>query len=209
MTRPAPNPGLPSSDPAGMNGLNVPEDLSSGWRDEAACLEHPAEWFTGPHEPGDTQRAIDVCNTCPVKQPCLDAALAIEVSADLGIWGGTTPTTRRRIRRERARDRMASRDERPSLPNLQPAENLPAEADRLRLIEDDHGDFIDQSGRVIVFRIHGDPPFMLMIDGRPRARTSTVADAAGLAERFLTRAARANDVRADHPPPGDRARRRT
>jgi hypothetical protein len=38
---------------------------------------------------------------------------------------------------------------------------------------------------VIVFEIHGEPPYMLMIDGKPRARTMTVQDAAALAERFL------------------------
>jgi WhiB family transcriptional regulator, redox-sensing transcriptional regulator len=190
-----------------MTAHTVPDDPAS-WRDEAACLEHPAEWFTGPHEPGDTQRAIDVCTTCPVKQPCLDAALEIEVSADLGIWGGTTPTTRRRLRRERARNHVAPRDDRHP-PEPRPARTLTAEADRLRLVADDHGDFIDQSGRVIVFEIHGDPPFMLMIDGRPRARTSCVDDAAGLAARFLTRAARETDVGAEHPTPRDRPRRRT
>jgi hypothetical protein len=38
---------------------------------------------------------------------------------------------------------------------------------------------------VIVFEIHGEPPYMLMIDGKPRARTMTVQAAAALAERFL------------------------
>jgi WhiB family transcriptional regulator, redox-sensing transcriptional regulator len=190
-----------------MTTHTVPDDPDASWRDNAACLDHPAEWFTGPHEPGDTRRAIDVCNTCPVKRPCLDAALAIEVSADLGIWGGTTPTTRRRLRHERARNRVAPLEGSPPLPELRPAGNLTTEPDRLRLIEDANGDFIDQSERVIVFRIHGDPPFMLMIDGRPRARTSTVDDAAGLAARFLTGAPRTTDVGADHRTPGDRTRR--
>jgi hypothetical protein len=60
----------------------------------------------------------------------------------------------------------------------------------LELLEDEHGDHVDRSGRVIVFEIHGDPPFMLMIDGKPRARTSTVRDAAGLAARLLVNPAR-------------------
>jgi WhiB family transcriptional regulator, redox-sensing transcriptional regulator len=191
-----------------MTANTVPGDPAS-WRDNAACLEHPAEWFTGPHQPGDTQRAIDVCNTCPVKQPCLHAALEIEVSADLGIWGGTTPTTRRRLRRERARNPVAPHDDRHPPPEPRPTENLTVQADRLRLFEDDHGDFIDQSGRVIVFKIHGDPPFMLMVDGRPRARTSCLDDAAGLAARFLTRDPRETDVRAEDRTPRERTRRRT
>lgn len=173
-------------------------DLGSGWRDEAACLEHPAEWFTGPHEPGDTRRAIDVCTTCLVKQPCLDAALSIEVSADLGIWGGTTPATRRRIRRERTRSRAALGTDRRRMPEPGPTANPTRPTERLRLVEDDNGDFIDQSGRVIVFKIHGDPPFMLMIDGRPRARTATVEDAAGLAARLLPGPSRVRDHREVH-----------
>lgn len=83
-----------------MTPDRFPDDRGHSRREDAACREHPAEWFTGPHAPGDTRRAIDVCTTCPVRKPCLDAALGIDVSADIGIWGGTTPATRRRLRRE-------------------------------------------------------------------------------------------------------------
>jgi WhiB family transcriptional regulator, redox-sensing transcriptional regulator len=172
-----------------MTARTVPEDLGRSWRDEAACLDHPAEWFTGPHAPGDTRRAIDVCNTCPVKQPCLAAALDLEVSADLGIWGGTTPTTRRRLRRERAgEDSPRGRPKR--VPDQMDQEDtLHCSDSTLELFEDEHGDHVDRSGRIVVFEIHGDPPFMLMIDGKPRARTSTVRDAAGLAARLLLKIA--------------------
>jgi hypothetical protein len=172
-----------------MTARTVPEDLGNNWRDEAACLDHPAEWFTGPHAPGDTRRAIDVCNTCPVKQPCLEAALDLEVSADLGIWGGTTPTTRRRLRRERAGE--DSRRGRPKrVPDqMDQDDTLHCSDSTLELFEDEHGDHVDRSGRIVVFEIHGDPPFMLMIDGKPRARTSTVRDAAGLAARLLLKIA--------------------
>ena len=195
--------------PTGMTADPVLDDPRDSWRDDAACLDHPAEWFTGPHDPGDTRRAIEVCNTCPVKQPCLEAALSIEVSADIGIWGGTTPAERRRLRRERARDRIPSRADSQPPPQRRPAEKLTAPADRIRLVADDNGDFIDRSGRVIVFEIHGDPPFMLMIDGRPRARTTTVDDAANLAARFLTKTAKPADARADQRTPDERPRRRT
>jgi hypothetical protein len=69
-----------------MTADTVPGEPAS-WRDDAACLEHPAEWFTGPHQPGDTQRAIEVCNTCPVKRPCLDAALKIARSPPTSASG--------------------------------------------------------------------------------------------------------------------------
>jgi WhiB family transcriptional regulator, redox-sensing transcriptional regulator len=167
----------------------APDDPGRSWRDDAACLDHPAEWFTDP-APGDTRRAVDVCNTCPVKRPCLDAALEIEVSADLGIWGGTTPNTRRRLRRERA-GVASPRDRAKHVPDRMDQEAALQDSDStLELIEDEHGDHVDRSGRVIVFEIHGDPPFMLMIDGKPRARTSTVRDAAGLAARLLVNPAR-------------------
>ena len=173
-----------------MTANTAPGDPHDSWREDAACLDHPAEWFTGPHEPGDTGRAIDVCNTCPVRQPCLEAALQIEVSADLGIWGGTTPATRRRIRREH-NDPRSEMDDGPGrrTRNLS-ANNLPMPTGKLDLLEDERGDHVDRTGRVIVFEIHGEPPYMLMIDGKPRARTSTVSDAAGLAARFLRSDAR-------------------
>ena len=179
-------------------------DPDSSWRDDAACLEHPTEWFTGPHEPGDTRRAIEVCTTCPVRQPCLEAALEIEVTADLGIWGATTPATRRRLRREQAqlgaaKDTTAPFDQRG---------DVEISALRLELFENEHGDHLDRTGRVIVFELHGEPPYMLMIDGKPRARTSTVRDAAGLAARFIANTRRSPDGR-EHPVPGRVAPRRT
>jgi hypothetical protein len=164
-----------------MTAHTVPNDPDVSWRDDAACLDHPADWFTGPQQPGDTRRALEVCNTCPVKRPCLEAALGIEISADIGIWGGTTPTTRRRIRRGQTNIDEALRSERP--PN-DPGEDFVRSGD-LELRQDEHGDHIDDSRRVIVFEIHGEPPYMLMIDGKPRARTMTILDAAALAERFM------------------------
>ena len=173
-----------------MTAHTVRDDPGSSWRDDAACLEYPAEWFTGPHQPGDTRRAIDVCDTCLVKRPCLEAALRIEVSADLGIWGGTTPATRRRIRRERAESRSAIDANRGTLAAPAQLDRPPMRTGTLELFKDANGDHIDRTGRVIVFEIHGEPPYMLMIDGQPRARTSTVSDAAGLAARFLAADAR-------------------
>lgn len=76
----------------------------------------------------------------------------------------------------------------------------------LELLEDEHGDHVDRTGRVIVFELYGDPPYMLMIDGKPRARTTTVEDAAGLAARFISAdmhlAAGTIVARASQPPGG-------
>jgi hypothetical protein len=155
----------------------------------------------GPQQPGDTRRAITVCTTCPVKRACLEAALDIEVSADIGIWGGTTPTARRRIRRGQSNIDQALRSDRAG-PTADIGENCVRRGD-LELRQDEHGDHTDGSRRVIVFEIHGEPPYMLMIDGKPRARTTTVEDAAGLADRLLRADQRGSPTPAanngDHP----------
>ncbi|TMK81786.1 MAG: WhiB family transcriptional regulator, partial [Actinobacteria bacterium] len=44
--------------------------------------------------------ALSICATCPVRAQCLD--YAIRNRETYGIWGGTTPDQRRRIRREHA-----------------------------------------------------------------------------------------------------------
>jgi WhiB family redox-sensing transcriptional regulator len=46
----------------------------------------------------DAAAALSFCMVCPVKEECLQDALAQEVNPD-GVWGGTTQTERRKIRR--------------------------------------------------------------------------------------------------------------
>jgi WhiB family redox-sensing transcriptional regulator len=43
--------------------------------------------------------AIKVCNTCPVKQACLDHALS--VPEIFGVWGGMTEEQRHEILKKR------------------------------------------------------------------------------------------------------------
>ncbi len=40
--------------------------------------------------------AIMVCNICPIKEACLAYGLEFE---DYGVWGGTTPSKRREMRK--------------------------------------------------------------------------------------------------------------
>ena len=47
----------------------------------------------------DVARAKTVCAACPVREPCLDAALATGGHHDHGIQGGTTPKERIRLRK--------------------------------------------------------------------------------------------------------------
>jgi WhiB family transcriptional regulator, redox-sensing transcriptional regulator len=79
---------------------------------DAACGEQDLELFYP--DPGDlaTERAAkQVCAGCPVKQPCLEMALAI--GDQHAILGGTTPEERGRLRRQRqqvhAREQAAQR----------------------------------------------------------------------------------------------------
>lgn len=78
----------------------------SNWRKDAACKDLPTEWWFDlhPKKQGKTgrplwteemKRAIAICQECPVKDECLDWALQNE---DYGIWGGTTPTQRKKLR---------------------------------------------------------------------------------------------------------------
>jgi WhiB family transcriptional regulator, redox-sensing transcriptional regulator len=73
------------------------------WADFAACQnEDPGLFFplTWEEHPGQSiEQARRVCRTCPVKAACLDWAL--RTGEPDGIWGGTTPAERRRLRAHR------------------------------------------------------------------------------------------------------------
>src|SRR5258708_6723943 len=68
------------------------------WMSDALCLEYPRDWwFPSRGEPID--RARDVCRRCLVQRECL--TLAIVEGLDQGIFGGTSPKDRRRLRVQR------------------------------------------------------------------------------------------------------------
>jgi WhiB family transcriptional regulator, redox-sensing transcriptional regulator len=65
-----------------------------GWRDRAACRgkSHP-DWD------GELRGYLfEICMGCPVRDECLMEALDHESRSDAGVWGGTGPEERRRIR---------------------------------------------------------------------------------------------------------------
>lgn len=69
------------------------------WRKQAACKNLPTEWwFPDVGGEGGMERAVEICKTCPVKEPCLEWAIAHE---DNGIWGATTPLQRKKLRKIR------------------------------------------------------------------------------------------------------------
>jgi WhiB family redox-sensing transcriptional regulator len=67
----------------------------------AACRDADCELFfpLGPVGPGavSAREAKSVCETCPVREPCLEYALT-HGCAD-GVWGGLTELERRALRR--------------------------------------------------------------------------------------------------------------
>lgn len=77
------------------------------WTDSAACRGSgiDPELFFPVSETGTAHRQVAqakaVCARCPVARQCLD--WAVRTGEPEGIWGGTTPGERRRLRRRRLR----------------------------------------------------------------------------------------------------------
>lgn len=76
------------------------------WRDGAACRDRPDVDFLS----GDTavmRTAQQVCAGCPVAGECLEWALSRREV--WGVWGGVTPTQRRKLRRRPGRGERTER----------------------------------------------------------------------------------------------------
>ncbi|MGJ3562139.1 WhiB family transcriptional regulator [Streptomyces sp. INA 01156] len=71
------------------------------WRTRAACRDEDPDLFFPIGTSGSallqTERAKAVCRRCPVREQCLDWAM--ESGQSLGVWGGTSETERRALRR--------------------------------------------------------------------------------------------------------------
>ncbi|HEX6518300.1 MAG TPA: WhiB family transcriptional regulator [Nocardioidaceae bacterium] len=68
------------------------------------CTQTDPEIFF-PDRGDNSHDARQVCGICPVRALCLEWALALP--EQYGIWGGTTESERRRIRRARATEKPA------------------------------------------------------------------------------------------------------
>ena len=71
----------------------IPSSLSRG-----ACVgKDTTLWFPdrsrGPH---GSDEAKLICSGCPVRKECLQYALSSDMA--FGVWGGTTPAERRRMK---------------------------------------------------------------------------------------------------------------
>lgn len=56
----------------------------------------PEMWFADDLE--SMEKAIAICNQCPLREPCLEYAIEHQVQ---GIWGGTVEVVRKAIRKKR------------------------------------------------------------------------------------------------------------
>ncbi|MGH8979539.1 MAG: WhiB family transcriptional regulator [Acidimicrobiales bacterium] len=78
--------------------------MTATWRKWAACRGIDVEVFF-PDPDSDSDEEVDaepakaVCGVCPVRQACLEHALANRERE--GVWGGATERERRRILRQR------------------------------------------------------------------------------------------------------------
>lgn len=69
------------------------------WTRRAACLDLDPELFfpismEGPSQ-SQVEQAKQVCDGCPVREPCLQYALSTRQA--YGVWGGTDPGQRREL----------------------------------------------------------------------------------------------------------------
>ena len=74
-----------------------------GWKADARCRGiDVAVMYADEEDPAGVATAKALCAVCPVREECLEHAIAEREK--LGIWGGTTPRERQRIIRRRRRE---------------------------------------------------------------------------------------------------------
>ena len=72
------------------------------WRSKAACQGlAPDIFYPATEDDVDAEPAKVICGACPVREACLEHALAVREKD--GVWGGATERERRRIIRQRRR----------------------------------------------------------------------------------------------------------
>jgi WhiB family redox-sensing transcriptional regulator len=88
-------------DAAMVTALAIP----GPWAERALCAQaDPDAWFPEKGQRDLAKTATRICRACPVRAQCLDYALSgADTWAGIatGIWGGTTPQERDRLRQQR------------------------------------------------------------------------------------------------------------
>ena len=72
--------------------------METEWMQRGLCREIPPAVFF-PSDGVGVEAARRICANCPVKEPCLEYALAFRI--DHGVWGGSSERERRRILKRR------------------------------------------------------------------------------------------------------------
>ncbi|MEQ8719583.1 MAG: WhiB family transcriptional regulator [Acidimicrobiales bacterium] len=72
--------------------------MDTSWMSVGRCAEEPPEKFF-PSDGVGVDRARRICETCAVKEPCLEYALRNRI--EHGVWGGHSERSRRRILKKR------------------------------------------------------------------------------------------------------------
>ena len=76
------------------------QQVAQSWRTTGNCRgSDPAIFYPPPEDDSLADEAKMICGTCPVRQPCLEHALATREKH--GVWGGLTERERRRVLRQR------------------------------------------------------------------------------------------------------------
>lgn len=84
-----------------VRGATV-EGLDLAWQADGLCRGLDPELFF-PTRGEDAAPAKEICADCPVRNDCLEHALANH--ENFGVWGGASERERKRIRRRRAEGR--------------------------------------------------------------------------------------------------------
>ena len=80
--------------------------MDTEWMGRGNCRDEPPARFF-PSDGVGVDAARKLCQTCAVKEACLEYALRNRI--DHGVWGGTSERERRRILTQRRRDAAARR----------------------------------------------------------------------------------------------------
>ena len=135
--------------------MGSPDAAEQAWRDQAACIGADPRIFTEPRpDTDDTRHAIRICASCPVRQPCLDTALAHDREADIGVWGGTTARVRQGMRR-----------------NANPPSPTPPMIGLHHTLD---GELTDLTGRARIIQLPVTPQLLLLLDHTPTLRTDSL-----------------------------------
>lgn len=87
------------ADPVPSSSVNTPKDRPD-WHDRAACRGLTSMFFPDVGENGLTKKvrlARQICQTCTVRQQCLDYSLTLPHPWH-GIYAGFTPKQRQRMK---------------------------------------------------------------------------------------------------------------